>query len=138
MLYHFFRQCRMTMNWKFCLEFLAIANLNQKKKQKQTGGSDFIKCITCWKNEKNPRSCKGYTTIVSLTVTTPANDSSGISNISDEQTITNKNSCRSSWSSIPVLIIFWFQKFRVCVIVSINCRKREQFKIKHQILRMRN
>jgi hypothetical protein len=24
------------------------------------------------------------------------------------------------------------------VIVSINCRKREQFKIKHQILRMRN
>ena len=65
-----------------------------------------------------------YKTTTRLTISTPAYNSSGIPNISNKQTVSNKNGSGSSWSSISVLIIFRFQKFRVGMIICISCEEK--------------
>lgn len=62
----------------------------------------------------------------SLTISTPTYNSSWVPNICDEQTVTNENCSGSSWSSISVLIMFRFQKFRVGMRIRISCRKRKK------------
>lgn len=62
-----------------------------------------------------------------LTISTPANNSSRVPNICNKQTITNKNGSGSGRSSISILVIFRFQKFRVGMRICISCGKRIDF-----------
>ena len=67
----------------------------------------LIRFMMPWKNKRFSR---------------PTENSSRVTNINYQQIFSNQSSSQCSWPSIPMLIIFYLKKLRVCLLVSIICK----------------